>query len=122
MILADLGASVIRIDRTDEGPSSLDVLHRGKRSIALNLKSAEGIDVAKQLLAKADVVIDPFRPGILEKLGLGPEDVMVKEKEKGGLGNGKAIFGRLAGYVEIGVCLALDPAGSQLMRCLSLRP
>lgn len=93
LTLADLGASVIRIDRADDMSESIDVLHRSKRSIALNLKTTEGISIAKKLLAEADVVIDPFRPGALGKLGLGPVDLMKVNK--------KVVYGRLMGYVRL---------------------
>ena len=73
MMLADAGASVIRVDRA--GAPSQDMLARRKTSIAVNLKDPRGIQLIKNLIAKGgvDVIIDPFRPGVLEKLGLGPE-------------------------------------------------
>lgn len=74
-LLADLGADVIVIDRHSGEVDSTDVNRRGKLSIALNLKSAAGLDVAKTVLTKADVLIEGFRPGVMEKLGLGPSDL-----------------------------------------------
>jgi alpha-methylacyl-CoA racemase len=71
LILADNGASVIRIDRPSS--SSSDILCRGKRSLAINAKIASGREALRSLIATADVLIDPFRPGVMEKLGLGPE-------------------------------------------------
>uniref|UniRef100_L2GDX3 Alpha-methylacyl-racemase n=1 Tax=Colletotrichum fructicola (strain Nara gc5) TaxID=1213859 RepID=L2GDX3_COLFN len=76
MLLADAGASVLRIDRT--------------ASVAVDLKSKDGVDFVKSLASKADVIIDPFRPGVLEKLGLGPEVLC-------GL-NGGVVYGRMTGF------------------------
>lgn len=93
LVLAHNGASVIRIDR----PSSTtrDLLCAGKRSIALDIKTASGLRVAKDLIAKADVLIDPFRPGVLEKLGLGPEVFHTNDKREGL--NDKLVYARLVG-------------------------
>ncbi len=94
MMLADFGATVIRIDRADS-PVSTDTLSRGKLSIAVNLKSPKGIEVVKRLCAQADVLIEPFRAGVLERLGLGP-DVLL------GL-NPRLIVARLTGFGQTGV-------------------
>ena len=91
IFLADWGASVIRIDKTNQRFSS-DILARGKRSIALNLKSNGGVQLAKKLIAEADVLIDPFRPSVLEKLGLGPEAFLGEN----GL-NRKLVYTRVVG-------------------------
>lgn len=91
LVLADWGASVIRVDRPDQ-TASQDLLTRGKRSLAVNLKVASGVALVKKLISEADVLIDPFRPGVLEKLGLGP-DVFLAES---GL-NRKLIYTRIAG-------------------------
>ena len=91
LILADWGASVIRIDRTDQ-ESSMDLLCRRKRSITINSKIAEGREGLRRLIAKADVVIDPYRPGVLERLGLGPDVFLGSD----GL-NKSLIFARMAG-------------------------
>lgn len=98
LVLAHNGASVIRIDR----PSSTtrDLLCAGKRSIALDMKTAGGLRVAKDLIAKADVLIDPFRPGVLEKLGLGPEVFHTSDKREGL--NDKLIYARLTGFPRNG--------------------
>lgn len=98
LVLAHNGASVIRIDR----PSSTtkDLLCAGKRSIVLDMKTASGVRVAKDLIAKADVLIDPFRPGVLEKLGLGPEVFQTSAKREGL--NDKLIYARLAGFPRNG--------------------
>ena len=90
MMLADAGASVIRVDRA--GAPSQDMLARRKTSIAVNLKDPRGIQLIKNLIAKGgvDVIIDPFRPGVLEKLGLGPEVLLPL--------NQRLIYGRITGY------------------------
>ena len=90
LILADHGASVVRIDRP--GAQSLDVLARGKRSIAISPKTPSGRDVLKKIIAASDVLIDPFRPGVLERLGLGPEVFLGDE----GL-NKRLIYARISG-------------------------
>lgn len=98
MLLADFGATVIRVDRrhpaahtSSPPPPTPDNLVRHKSSIAVNLKSPSGVNFIKSLLRKTDVVIDPFRPGVLEKLGLSPEDVMLKI-------NSRLIVARMTGY------------------------
>jgi alpha-methylacyl-CoA racemase len=85
MLLADYGASVLRLDRaTDETHSSelpastRDVLSRRKTSIAVDIKSKSGLGFVKALTKNVDVLIDPFRPGVLEKLGLCPHTVLAK--------------------------------------------
>ncbi|KAI0035416.1 CoA-transferase family III domain-containing protein [Vararia minispora EC-137] len=96
LILSDFGASVVRIDRQAHQAVTNDVLCRGKRSIAINLKSEEGLDVVRKLILSADVLLDPFRPGVLEKMGLGPE-VWLGEGDVEGK-NERLVFARIAGY------------------------
>lgn len=91
-LLADYGAQVVRIDAPNK--PSIDRLCKDKRSIALNLKDKDQWAVARDLVQNADVVIDPYRPGVLEKLGLGPQVFLDKQK---GL-NKRLIFARLTGY------------------------
>ncbi|KAI4521237.1 CoA-transferase family III [Schizophyllum commune Loenen D] len=91
LILADHGASVVRVDKP--GAQSQDVLARGKRSIAISLKTPSGRDVLKKIIAVSDVLIDPFRPGVLERLGLGP-DVFLGDE---GL-NERLIYARISGF------------------------
>ncbi|KAF7283356.1 hypothetical protein GWI33_000865 [Rhynchophorus ferrugineus] len=93
MVLADFGASVIRIDKIDSN-TDIDCLSNGKRSIALNLKSSEGNNIIKKLIKSCDVSIEPFRAGVMEKLGLGPKTLM---KE-----NPRLIYARLTGYGQNG--------------------
>jgi alpha-methylacyl-CoA racemase len=101
MLLADMGAEVIRIDRREAADLGLpgrevkfDVLHRGRRSIAVDVKAEAGREVVKRLAAKADAVIEGFRPGVMERLGLGP-DVLL------GL-NPRLVLGRMTGFGQEG--------------------
>ncbi|KAL0064813.1 hypothetical protein AAF712_008210 [Marasmius tenuissimus] len=98
LILADNGADVIRIDRP--GSVSVDSLCRGKRSIAINPKVAAGRETLKKIIASSDVLIDPYRPGVLERLGLGPE-VFLGKNGKGGL-NERLIYARMSGFPRTG--------------------
>ncbi|XP_029371639.1 alpha-methylacyl-CoA racemase [Echeneis naucrates] len=93
MILADFGAKVIRVDRTKVG-MAMGTLTRGKRSIAINLKTTEGTTLLKKLCINSDVVLEPYRKGVMEKLGLGPEELL---KE-----NPRLIYARLTGYGQEG--------------------
>lgn len=88
MILADFGASVLRIDKFGDTLAP-DRLARGKQSIQINLKTAKGVEIVKKLSRSSDVLIEPFRPGVMEKLGIGPE-TLLKENEK-------LIYARLTG-------------------------
>lgn len=91
LLLADNGANVLRVDRVQPGHSpSPDVLIRGKSSICVDLKDSPGRDFLLRLIPHADVLIDPFRPGVLERLGLGP-DVLLKI-------NPRLILARLTGF------------------------
>lgn len=91
-ILADFGASVIRVDKT-KAPD-VDRLCRGKRSLAVDLKKPEGIGLVKKLCKGADVLIEPYRRGVMEKIGLGPKELM---KDNPGL-----IYARLTGFGQAG--------------------
>ena len=97
MVLADWGANVIRVDKPfppDESSRKVprDVLARGKRSIAIDPKVPSGLAVVKKLVSRADVLIDPFRPGVMERLGLGPETFLGES----GI-NEKLVYARLVG-------------------------
>jgi alpha-methylacyl-CoA racemase len=98
MLLADLGADVVRVERP--GRSSwpadpqLDLLQRGKRSIVVDLKKAEGVEVVRQLTDRADVLLEGYRPGVAERLGLGPEDCSRS--------NPKLVYGRMTGWGQDG--------------------
>ncbi|WP_143591203.1 CaiB/BaiF CoA transferase family protein [Thermoactinospora rubra] len=96
MMLADHGAEVLRVDRvaavTDK--PRRDVMDRGKRTIGLDLKSPEGMAAFKQLAGHADVVIEVFRPGVAERLGIGPEDLHAV--------NPRLVYGRMTGWGQDG--------------------
>lgn len=100
MLLADQGADVLRIDRTVEADLGVpvdprfDVLGRGRRSVALDLKKPEAIETALQLIASADALIEGFRPGVMERLGLGPELCLER--------NPKLVYGRMTGWGQDG--------------------
>lgn len=97
MMLADMGAEVIRIDRTGADPEPVpgsQVVNRGRRSVALDLKRPEGRDTALRLLDRADALVEGFRPGVMEKLGLGPEVVLARQP--------KLVYGRMTGWGQSG--------------------
>jgi alpha-methylacyl-CoA racemase len=93
MMLADMGAEVIRIDRAG-GIVMKDVSTRGKKSVAINLKDAGGLETLLRMIENADVLIDPFRPGVCEKLGIGPDVCLAR--------NPKLIFARMTGWGQEG--------------------
>jgi alpha-methylacyl-CoA racemase len=94
MILADMGANLIRVDRAAGGRASDPVSGRGKKSVVLNLKDPAGVETLLRMVEQADVVIDPFRPGVCEKLGIGPEQCMAR--------NPKLVFARMTGWGQEG--------------------
>jgi alpha-methylacyl-CoA racemase len=100
MILSDLGADVLRLDRlTDHDPTDgyergRDVLLRGRRSLLVDLKTPEAKDLVLCLAEAADVLIDPFRPGVVERLGLGPDVVLER--------NPRLVFVRVTGWGQEG--------------------
>lgn len=95
MLLSDLGADVIRIDRKGQGRASpADITARGRRSIGLDLKNPAAIETCLKLLESADAVFEGFRPGVMERLGLGP-DVALKR-------NPKLVYGRMTGWGQFG--------------------
>jgi len=101
MLLADMGAAVIRVDRREAADLGLpardvkfDVLHRGRRSIAVDVKVDAGREAVKRLAAKADSIIEGFRPGVMERLGLGPDVLLAL--------NPKLVFGRMTGFGQDG--------------------
>jgi alpha-methylacyl-CoA racemase len=100
MVLADLGADVVAIDRvglvTGALPDSVrsNVLARGRRSVGVDLKAEGGSEVVLRLVERADVLIEPFRPGVAERLGLGPD--VCRER------NPRLIYGRMTGYGQTG--------------------
>ncbi|WP_377267444.1 CaiB/BaiF CoA transferase family protein [Peterkaempfera sp. SMS 1(5)a] len=96
MLLADLGAEVVRIDRPAEAGqvNRMPVLHRNRRSITIDLKSPEGIEVVRTLTDTADAVFEGFRPGVAERLGLGPDDLIAR--------NPRLVYGRMTGWGQDG--------------------
>jgi len=100
MVLADLGADVLVIDRpSDPGLGlgrgrNVEVMMRGKRSLTLDLKSKDGVGAAIELAARADALIEGFRPGVMERLGLGPDVLLAK--------NPKLVYGRMTGWGQDG--------------------
>ncbi len=90
-LLADLGACVTVIDRKSGKADETDINRRGKKSIALNLKHPDGVAIAKQMINAADVLIEGFRPGVMEKLGLGPDDL-----------DDHLVYGRMTGWGQEG--------------------
>ena len=73
-LLADLGADVITVDKISAKVDPTEINRRNKRSIALNLKSKDGIKIVKKIIDSSDVLIEGFRPGVMEKLGIGPSN------------------------------------------------
>jgi alpha-methylacyl-CoA racemase len=95
MMLSDMGAEVIRVDRKSSRPGrSNDVLARNRHSIAVDLKSPEGVETVLRLVESADALFEGFRPGVTERLGLGPEDCMAR--------NPKLVYGRMTGWGQEG--------------------
>jgi alpha-methylacyl-CoA racemase len=98
--LADMGADIIRVHPLHEVPSGdkpterYSEFDRGRRSIAIDLKSPEGVELLKTLVEKADVFCEAFRPGVCERLGIGPEELMAR--------NPKLVYGRLTGWGQEG--------------------
>jgi alpha-methylacyl-CoA racemase len=95
MLLSDLGADVIRIDRPGAfGGGPEEVLARGRRSIGVNLKADGAIEACSKILQSADILLEGYRPGVMERLGLGP-DVCLKA-------NPKLVYGRMTGWGQHG--------------------
>ena len=95
MLLSDLGADVVRIDRKGPGRASpADITARGRRSIALDLKRPEAVETCLRLMDSAEIIFEGFRPGVMERLGLGP-DVALKR-------NPKLVYGRMTGWGQTG--------------------
>jgi alpha-methylacyl-CoA racemase len=100
MMLADMGADVLLVDRPVDGELGLkrerrfDVMLRGRRSLTLDLKSAPGSEAALRLCERADVLVEGFRPGVMERLGLGPDVVLAR--------NPRLVYGRMTGWGQDG--------------------
>ena len=97
MMLADMGAEVLRIDRAEavgEDPPLWDVHARGRRSVAVDLKHPDGRDVVLRLASEADALLEGFRPGVAERLGVGPDDCLER--------NPRLVYGRMTGWGQSG--------------------
>ena len=100
MMLSDMGAEVVRVERVQavrDAPSSgahWDVMLRGRKNIAIDLKQPDGVETLLQLVASADALIEGFRPGVMERLGIGPDVCIARNK--------KLVFGRMTGWGQDG--------------------
>ena len=102
MMLADAGADVIRLERAGAaaglGSGSWNHTHRGRPSVGCDLKNPEGRDLALRLAGSADALIEGFRPGVMERLGLGPDELLAR--------NPKLVYGRMTGWGQDGPLVA----------------
>ncbi|MFQ6573952.1 CoA transferase [Pseudomonas sp. UM16] len=100
MMLADLGATVLRIERREavdlgvKKPLKFNLLLRNRHAIALDLKDPQAVELVKELVADADALIEGFRPGVTERLGLGPEALLAL--------NPRLVYGRITGWGQTG--------------------
>ena len=100
MLLADMGATVLRVERLEpaalgvQRPLNCDITLRSRKAIALDLKTKSGVEKVLQLVEKSDALIEGFRPGVTERLGLGPKDCFAK--------NPKLVYGRMTGFGQEG--------------------
>jgi alpha-methylacyl-CoA racemase len=100
LLLADMGADVLRVDRAEEVPGAppakppLDLLGRGRRSVGIDLKHREGVELALRLVERSDALIEGYRPGVMERLGLGPEPCLQR--------NPRLVYGRMTGWGQSG--------------------
>ena len=100
MLLADLGADVVRVDRPGERglmsqvPSDRDLLNRGKRSVAVDLRDPAGVERVLDLVEAADILFEGYRPGVAERLGIGPEPCLAR--------NPRLVYGRITGWGQVG--------------------
>jgi alpha-methylacyl-CoA racemase len=95
MMLSDMGADVVRIDRPEAfGGGAAEILARGRRSVALDLKTAAALQVCLDLISKADILLEGYRPGVMERLGLGPEPALQA--------NPALVYGRMTGWGQFG--------------------
>jgi alpha-methylacyl-CoA racemase len=98
MILSDLGAEVVRVDRPGDPPAlpapERDLMNRGRRSIVVDLKQPAGAELVRRLATRADVLIEPYRPGVAERLGIGPDDCRAV--------NPRLVYARMTGWGQDG--------------------
>ena len=115
MLLSDLGAEVIRVERAQSvrGPAPetphFDILLRGRRNIAIDLKNPAGVETLLTLVEGADAIIEGFRPGVMERLGIGPDACLAR--------NPKVVFGRMTGWGQTGM---YGPAAGHDINYISL--
>jgi alpha-methylacyl-CoA racemase len=100
MMLADMGAEVVRVDRAqavvgaDAAQPSRDLLNRGRRSVGVNLKHSDGVETVLKLVERADALVEGFRPGVAERLGIGPDACLAR--------NPRLVYGRMTGWGQDG--------------------
>ena len=98
MMLSDMGAEVVRVERVqavrDSASSNWDVMQRGRKNVAIDLKHPDGVEALLQLVERADALIEGFRPGVMERLGVGPDVCLERNK--------KLVFGRMTGWGQDG--------------------
>jgi alpha-methylacyl-CoA racemase len=100
MMLADMGADVLRVDRAqavtggDSSRPSMDLLNRGRRSVGVDLKQPDGAETVLRLVERADALVEGFRPGVAERLGIGPEPCLAR--------NPRLVYGRMTGWGQEG--------------------
>lgn len=100
MLLADMGADVLRLDRIVPSDSGVhmdyrfNLLHRGRRSVAIDLKRPEAVELVYRLTASADAALEGFRPGVAERLGIGPDNLLAR--------NARLVYGRMTGWGQDG--------------------
>ena len=106
MMLADMGAEVIRVDRAqsvagrDPAQPSRDVLNRGRRSVGVDLKHPDGVETVLKLVEQADALVEGFRPGVAERLGIGPDVCLAR--------NARLVYGRMTGWGQDGPYAAMS--------------
>ncbi len=100
MLLADLGADIVRLDRLEPSglgvpsPDRFKLLHRSRPAVAVDLKHKDGVALALRLIGNADALVEGFRPGVMERLGLGPEQCLAA--------NSRLVYGRMTGWGQTG--------------------
>ena len=100
LMLADMGAEVVRVDRAqsvrdrDPAKPAFDALNRGRRSVGVDLKHPDGVETVLTMVEQADALIEGFRPGVAERLGIGPDDCMAR--------NPRLVYGRMTGWGQDG--------------------
>src|SRR3984893_4079711 len=99
MILSDLGADVVRVERAqavtgDFSRENKDVIYRGRRSVGVDLKNPDGVEALMRLVEQADALIEGFRPGVTERLGVGPDACLAR--------NPRLVYGRMTGWGQDG--------------------